>query len=377
MSNATATMTAATDESFTMTGSSTMSILAIDLGKFKSVACRFDPATGAHAFQTIVTTPQAVHDLLIDATPSLLVIEACSICGWIADLAESLSIAVRVANTRGEAWTWKKVKRKTDRDDALKLARLAASDQLPLVHLPKLTVRQQRSLIKYRHALIDRRTGIKNTIRSLLDTQGLPLPGRSRGWTAQSINELKKLSRPLHQCDLHNLWRGQLDLELKMLEAVSALIKDADKKLDAIAANDERVTRLRTIPQVGARLAELVVAMIDNPHRFSNARQVSAYAGLVPKQYQSGQMNRLGRITGQGPGLLRRMLVQIAWGMQRRTETRGHAVFERLCHGQRTRRKQAVVALARKILIWCWALLRDGSVWDDSRGSTTVAAAVT
>jgi transposase len=79
-------------------------------------------------------------------------------------------------------------------------------------------------------------------------------------------------------------------------------------------------------------------------------------------------MNRLGRITGQGPGLLRRVLVQVAWGLQRRTDTRGHAVFERLCHGQRTRRKQAVVALARKILIWCWALLlRDGSTWDDTR----------
>ena len=344
-----------------------MSILAIDLGKFKSVACRYDPRTGAHAFETLATSPPAVHDLLVEAAPSVLVIEACSICGWISDVAESLAIEVRVANTHGEAWKWKKVKRKTDRDDAHKLARLAATDQLPLVHVPPLTMRQHRSLIKYRHALIDRRTGIKNTIRSLLDAQGLPLPGRSRGWTIASINELKKLSRPLHECDMHNLWRGQLDSELTMLQAVSALIKEADKKLDAIAAKNERVARLRTIPQVGARLAELVVAMIDDPHRFKNARQVSAYAGLVPKQYQSGQMNRLGRITGQGPGLLRRVLVQVAWGLQRRTDTRGHAVFERLCHGQRTRRKQAVVALARKLLIWCWALLRDGSVWDESR----------
>lgn len=361
MCDGTAMMTTPANES------STMTVLAIDLGKFKSVACRYDPATGRHGFETIATTPASVHDLLIEAAPARLVIEACSVCGWISDLAESLAIKVCVANTNGEAWKWKKVKRKTDRDDAYKLAKLAATDQLPLVHVPKLEVRQQRALIKYRHALIDRRTGVKNTIRSLLDAQGLSLPGRSRGWTIASINELKKLSCPLGQCDAANLWRGQLDLELRMFEAVTALIKEADKKLDAIAAKDPRVTRLRTIPQVGARLAELVVAMIDDPHRFKNARQVSAYAGLVPKQYQSGQMNRLGRITGQGPGLLRRMLVQIAWGMQRRTETRGHAVFERLCHGQRTRRKQAVVALARKILIWCWALLRDGSVWDDTR----------
>ena len=182
MSNSTATTTAPATES------STMTILAIDLGKFKSVACRYDPATGAHAFETIATSPPAVHDLLVEAAPSVLVIEACSICGWVGDLAESLGIEVRVANTQGEAWKWKKVKRKTDRDDALKLAKLAATNQLPTVHVPQLAVRQHRALIKYRHALVDRRTGVKNTIRSLLDAQGLSLPARSRGWTVASIN---------------------------------------------------------------------------------------------------------------------------------------------------------------------------------------------
>lgn len=359
--------------SVTAKGSAAGVILAIDLGKFKSVACRYDPAGGTHAFETIATTPSAVHDLLVAASASVLVMEACSVCGWISDLAESLSIDVRVANANGEAWRWKRVKRKTDRDDALKLAKLCAAGQLPLVHVPKLSVRQHRSLIKHRHAMIDRRTGIKNTIRSLLDAQGLSLPGRSRGWTTESINELKKLARDLAACDADNLWRGQLDLELRLLEQVQQLIKEADKKLDALAAKDDRVRRLRSIPQVGARLAELVVATLDDATRFKNARQVSAYAGLVPKQYQSGQMNRLGRITGQGPGLLRRVLVQVAWGLQRREGTRGHAVFERLCHGQRTRRKQSAVALARKILIWCWAILRDGSVWDESRGGPAPA----
>jgi transposase len=362
MSDGTATM------SVTAKDSSVETILAIDLGKFKSVACIYDPLRAEHTFETITTTPAAVHDLLIETSPSVLVIEACGVCGWISDLAESLSIEVRVANTMGEAWKWKRVKRKTDRDDALKLAKLWAGGQLPLVHVPQLAVRQHRSLIRHRHALIDRRTGIKNTIRSLLDAQGLSMPMRSRGWTIESIKELKALSKPLSRCSMKELWRGQLELELRLLESVSALIKEADRKLDQIATGDERVKRLKTVPQVGSRLAELVVSTLDEAKRFKTARQVSAYAGLVPKQYQSGQMNRLGRITGQGPGLLRRVLVQVAWGLQRREGTRGRAVFERLCHGQRTRRKQSAVALARKILIWCWAILRDGSVWDESRG---------
>jgi hypothetical protein len=55
--------------------------------------------------------------------------------------------------------------------------------------------------------------------------------------------------------------------------------------------------RLRTIPGVGPRTAEILVACIDDPHRFENGRQVSQYFGLVPKQYQSGETDRNGRMT--------------------------------------------------------------------------------
>ena len=59
---------------------------------------------------------------------------------------------------------------------------------------------------------------------------------------------------------------------------------------------------------------------------------------------------------------MRKLLVQVAWGMLR-YNARGREVFDRLCKGQKTRRKQAAVALARKILVWCWAMLRDGTDW--------------
>lgn len=342
-------------------------ILALDLGKFKSVACVYEVGSGRHRFETIPTTPSAVHELLAEVCPARLVIEACSIAGWVCDIAAALGIEVQVANTNNEAWQWRRVKRKTDRDDGLKLARMSDRGELPLVHVPAPAVRQWKSLIKYRHALVDRRTGIKNTIRSLLDAQGLSWPGRSRGWTIAALAELDTLARPLAECNPLELWRGQLHLELTMLRQLLDLIRQADAKLDAMQSADARVIRLKTIPGVGNRLSELVVATLDDASRFKTASQVGAYAGLVPKQYQSGQMNRLGRITGHGPGLLRKMLVQVAWGMQRRAGSRGQAVFERLCHDQRTRKKQAVVALARKVLIWCWAMMRDESTWDESR----------
>src|SRR5262249_23765670 len=79
--------------------------------------------------------------------------------------------------------------------------------------------------------------------------------------------------------------------------------------LDEVGATDERVRRLRTIPGVGPRTAEAVVAYLGDAGRFPSGKEVSAYAGLVPSQYQSGEGDRRGRITKPRPGPLRKLLV--------------------------------------------------------------------
>jgi transposase len=141
-------------------------------------------------------------------------------------------------------------------------------------------------------------------------------------------------------------------------------VQQLDGKLNALGDADPRVRRLQTIPGVGPRLSELVVAVIDDPHRFKNARQVSSYAGLTPRRYQSGVMDRNGRISKAGCAKLRKLLLEIAWGMLK-YNAHGRSVFQRINKGQKTRRKQAAVALARRILCWCWAMLRDGTDWRD------------
>jgi hypothetical protein len=98
-----------------------------------------------------------MHDLLVELEPDLLVIEVCGIAGWIHDLATSLGIAVEVANPQHEGWRWNRVKRKTDRGDALKLARLSAIQQLPTVYIPLRRTRQWKSLIAL-PAHVDRST---------------------------------------------------------------------------------------------------------------------------------------------------------------------------------------------------------------------------
>lgn len=155
---------------------SLLTIIAIDLGKFKSVVCVMDVPTRQHRFETIVTTPAALHALLaahtgLDASRVCVVIEACDAAGWVHDLAVALGLGVKVANCCHEAWKWKKVKRKTDKDDALKLAKMLLLDQLPVVHMPSAQRRQRRRLIQHRRSLVQRRTQCKNSIRSIFSQQ--------------------------------------------------------------------------------------------------------------------------------------------------------------------------------------------------------------
>lgn len=337
-------------------------ILAIDLGKFTSVACDYGTADQAHTFTTIKTRPGVLHDLIVEREPDRVVIEIGSAAGWVRDLCEGLGVEIEVANPNHEAWRWKNIKRKTDRDDALKLAKLSAAGQLPTVHVPTTKVRQWRALILYRAKLIGRRTAIKNSIRGLLDRQGLSMPSKTGAWTQAGIASLQTQSTPLIDCEPEQLWRGQLAMELQAYAQAQALIDQAGAKLDALAVNDERVKRLRTIPGVGPRLSELVVAVIDDPARFKSRKQVGAYVGLVPRQIASGTMDRQAGITKAGHRHLRSLLVEVSWLMLRHNAYFKRA-YEKALHGSKSRKKIAAVATARQLLVTCWAMLRDETDW--------------
>jgi transposase len=346
-------------------------ILALDLGKFNSVLCVYDPLTHDHHFVATQTTPQRIHDLLVThqaddpagAGATLLVIETCDVAGWVHDLAVALGMSVAVANPAHEAWRWTRVKRKTDKDDALKLAKLAVLGQLPAAHMPSPQQRQRRRLVHYRRVLVDRRTQIKNQVRSIHSQQGLSLPKRGKAWTAAGIAQIAEEARPLGECDsIDDLWRGRLHTELQLLEALNQQIDQLDAKLDALGAGDDRVQLLQSVPGVGPRLAETVVAHLDDPHRFKSAGQVASYAGLVPKQFESGTIKRSCRITRRGPGLLRSMLVEVAWMVYMRNDWAKHFV-QRISRGVASRKNIAIVALARKLLVTLWAMLRDNTRW--------------
>jgi transposase len=346
-----------------------MNILAIDLGKFSSTACEYDTGKIEHRFEKVPTRPAVISQLISRSGAERVVIEVGAQAGWVCDICEALKIPVQVASPNHEGWRWKTVKRKTDRDDALKLAKLSAMDQLPCVVLPRTGVRQMRSLITYRQTLVSRRTAIKNSIRSILDRQGVQMPPKHGGWTLESRKALHDMARPIEEAGPDDLWRAQLHIELRALDQVEELHDQVERKLNDLARNNERVARLRTIPGVGPRLAKTIVALIDDPRRFKSGKQVGAYAGLVPAQFESGTSSRQGRITGRGNTLLRALLVEVAW-LMRRYNPHFRGVFDRVCQGSPTRRKIAVVAVARRLLVTCWAMLRDGTVWKSPTAET-------
>jgi transposase len=339
-----------------------MKILSLDLGKFKTVGCDYEAESGAHRFKSSFTTPAGLEKLVQEVKPDRVVIEVCSIAGWVCDVLRRLGIEVQVANTSDDAWRWRKVKQKDDRHDALKAARLSAVNQIHEVYIPQIEVRQWRALITYRQHLVRRRTKIKNHVRDLLLREGQILVRGSSCWSQLGLQTLQGMARPLNECGLAELWRGELQEELEQLRELQQRIATVEEKLNKIGAADARVQLLRTIPGVGPRLSEAIVALLDNPGRFRTSGQVSGYIGMVPKAFDSGETER-GHTTRQGSRLVRSLLVEVAWaGLRHNAWVR--ETYQRLSGGKKARKKIAIVAVGRKLLVRCWAMLRDRKTWD-------------
>ena len=251
-----------------------MTILALDLAKSKSTFCNFNTSSGEVAFGDILTRRSKLRHLLEQTCPDRLVIEICPLAGWVYDLACEMNITIQVADPTQDPWKWKNVKRKTDEDDALKLARLSALEQLNLVHMPSPKMRQWRRLVEHRHSLVAERTRCKNRIRAILLQEERHLPPGQRGWSLTKRAELWALAQPLVEYESTERWRGLLHVELRHLDQIEGLVADVEAKLDGLAAADRRTVLVGTIPGVGQRTAEVIVTALDEVRRFKTGRQV-------------------------------------------------------------------------------------------------------
>jgi transposase len=240
---------------------------------------------------------------------------------------------------------------KTDVIDATVLARLYASGFLPEVWVPDQRTLALRRQVTRRNQVVRQRARLKTMIQSILHAHLVPpcphadlLGPRGRAWLlAQPLppDEADAVARHLREHD-----RLGEDLRVVERELAREALADADTK------------RLMTIPGIDMVVAVGLLAAIGPVTRFEGPDKLVSYLGLNPTVHQSGEGRpRHGRISKQGRTHARTMLVEAAWQAVRGPGPL-RAFYERIA--RRRGNHIAAVAVARKLAVIVWHLLRRG-----------------
>jgi transposase len=244
-------------------------------------------------------------------------------------------------------------KRKNDRVDARKLAKLLLLDMVPPVHVPSIDVRAWRSLILLRQRVLARAVRAKNQVRGVLREHDIA--GARWLWSKKQLAWLESL-------ELHPVAKLRLELAVEEFKALKARVKRIEQELQKYADRHPAVRLLMTIPGVGIRTAETFVAWVDDITRFRSNRQLGTYFGLVPCQDASAGKNRLGHITRDGPPVMRKLLCEATWTAIKRCP-RFRRFFEQVMAGRNERKKIALVATMHRMGKVMGAMLRSGEAY--------------
>lgn len=267
---------------------------------------------------------------------------------------------------------------KTDRRDALKLARLLRRGDLHAVWVPDAEHEAFRDLTRARQAAKQDQQRVRNRITKLLLRLGVDEPQGTTRWTAaysRWLNELQ-LALPLQQAVLEELRRA--------LEEAGARLERLERQLKAACkthAQASLIRGLQTLRGVGPITAATAVAEMGDPGRFATARKLMGYTGYEITEHTSSERVRRGKITRAGNAHLRHTLGEAAWQYARplrigkvlkgkrqgqpaavvaiaeRADDRLHRRYWRLVHrGKAT--QQAATAVARELLGFMWAIAR-------------------
>jgi transposase len=261
---------------------------------------------------------------------------------WIAREFEKLGHEVIVANSRELKWITSS-DTKNDRNDAVKLARLARADRNLLAPVQHRTAEQQSDLavIRARDALVRTRSLLVNTARSLAKGFGLRLPSSiTHTFGARALAGLA--------AHLHLAMQGLLE----HIDQLSLRIRDYDQHVKEVAAKYPAAVQLAQVPSVGTLTAVTYVLTLGSRERFAHSRDAGGFLGLRPRQKQSGERDPQLGISKSGDKYLRKLLVQCAhhmlgqWGKDSALRQWG------LSKGSTgAAKKRAVVAVARKLAV--------------------------
>lgn len=261
-------------------------------------------------------------------------------------------------------------RKKTDRRDAYWIAKALQSGMYPHpVYVPTGEIRELRALLSQRRVLHTDYNRWRHRARTYLRAGGYPAAsGVAALRAALAPGNAGTRGAPPSLTDALALCQRQEAALRAELAQVDAVVRARTQTVEAIQ-------RLMTVPGVGPLTATMLYAWVGDVRRFPHAKQLAAYAGLVPTVRQSGNTVQIGHITKQGAPALRTTLVQAAHVLLSRCRgpeaTPLQAIGLRI-RGTRGRRKIAVVAVARHLLRIAYYILRDGTTYDAQRLGATM-----
>jgi transposase len=279
--------------------------------------------------------------------PVLVGLEASGYSPWFEQLLEELGHEVWLGDAT-EIRRRARRRQKNDRRDAGLILDLLIHNEFPRIHRQTPTSREILRMLRYRHKLVKMRTIIKNSLQALSIQSGLSL--RDKLFTRAGLEQLRTVM-------MSPMMQYQRDQWLQSLAPLNQRIAEADDWLEQQAAGDQRIERLRTHPGIGLLNSLGLVHTLEPVGRFSNQRKVAAYVGFDPKERSSGEKKRYLGISKAGSRVLRFLLIEAAHHAAK-GDPELKRFYRRLLH--RHGKPKAKVAVARKLLIRSYILLRDG-----------------
>jgi len=341
--------------------------VGVDLGDQWSNYCILGLEGETLAEGQLRTTGEDVAAFFRALSAARVILEVGTHSAWVREVVVGCGHEVLVANPRLMDGT-KRRKRKNDRIDANKLARLGRVDPqslFPIEHRST-EVRQDLVVLRARDALVTARTQLINTARGLVKSMGARLPKCSSPSFSDKVEET---------------------LPAEVREALLPLVRLAEALSDCIKVYDERIEKLgrekyghtellQQVKGVGPLTSLAYVLTLENPDRFRKSRDVGPYLGLVPKQEDSGDSQPQLRISKAGDVMVRRLLVGSAHYILGRfgpdTDLRRYGL--RLCErGGKNAKKRAAVAVARKLAVLLHRLWISGEVYEPLRHGAPTA----
>lgn len=255
--------------------------------------------------------------------------------------------------------------KKTDKHDARTLAEFLEKDMLPESRLCSQMSEDLRRVLKTRSITVKAVVGIKNQIHGLLLGYGIET---KRG----ELQSKKERQRILAGLEDHKSFGGAAEAVKPLfdtLDQMSTLVKNLEKVLERMVAEDEEVKLLRTIPGVGLISAATIQAYIDDIGRYSSPKKLAAHMGLVPWVQNSNEMIHHGRITKRGPVELRTAMVQCVLGMVRvKKKTGQYRIMTRYDYIKKHKGSgKSIIATARKLSTIIYMMLKNRKPFDPTR----------